>query len=373
MHVTLVRDDIAELESDWNSLAGCDSEATPFSSFQWVSVWLRHWGAGGTPWVLAVHEGGLVEGGRVGGESVEGGRVKGGGAEGARVVGLAPFVLHRRRGLRLLRGLGVGVGNYWDVLAVEESREQVLAAVGSALRERGGEWDALFIDKLPEGSKTEGALAAAGLRIGWRSQSPSPRIELPATFDEYLARLSQNRRQKVRRNLRAIDSGELTVGVVSDPQELRTAIDRWQALRVEWWAQRGQAMEEEHGSPRFLAFTQEAIAALVAVERALVWEVRHHGELIGIAINFLDDTAFYYWLWGFDLRVEKLRPGHTLIAHSIRWSIETGRRYFDFMIGDEPYKHDYAPTERAVISIDVGNRSLRSRAALGLARLKRAV
>jgi CelD/BcsL family acetyltransferase involved in cellulose biosynthesis len=374
VHVTLVGDDIAELESDWSSLAGSDPEATPFSSFQWASVWLRHWADGGTPWVLAVHEGGLVEeGGRVEGESVQGGRIEEGGLEGACVVGLAPFVLHRRGGLRLLRGLGVGVGNYWDVLAVEQSREQVLAAIASALRERSAEWDALFIDKLPEGSKTEGALAAAGLRIGWRSQSPSPRIELPATFDDYLARLSQNRRQKVRRNLRVIDSGEMTVGVVSDPQELRTAIDRWQALRVEWWAQRGQAMQEEHGSPRFLAFTQEVIADLVAVERALVWEVRHRGDLIGIAINFLDDTAFYYWLWGFDLRVEKLRPGHTLIAHCIRWSIETGRGYFDFMIGDEPYKSDYAPTERAVISVDVGNRTSRSRAALGLARLKRAV
>ncbi len=289
------------------------------------------------------------------------------------MVGLAPFVLNRRRGLRLLRGLGVGVGNYWDVLAAEDAREHVLAAVGGALRDRSSEWDALFVDKLPEGSRTEAALAAAGLRIGWRARSPSPRIELPRTFDDYLARLSQNRRQKVRRNLRVIDSGELTVGVVSDPDELKAAIARWQALRVAWWAQREQSMQAEHGSPRFLAFTQEMVAALVSTGQAVVWEVRHRGEVIGITINFLDDTAFYYWLWGFDLRVERLRPGHTLIAYGIRWSIETGRRYFDFMIGDEAYKYDYAPVERAVLTIDVGNRRLKSRAALGLSRLKHAV
>lgn len=348
MHVTLVPDEIAGLESDWTSLARGDPASTPFSSFQWASAWVRHWSEEGSPWVLAVHEG-------------------------ERVVGLAPFVLHRRGGLRVLRGLGVGVGNYWDILAEQDRRDSVLSAVGGALRERSSEWDALFVDKLPEGSMTEAALVAAGLRVGRRARSPSPRIELPKTFEDYLACLSSNRRQKVRRNLRALDGGELTVSVVSDPDELTATIARWQALRVEWWAQRGQSMQAEHGSTRFLAFTQEALADLVASEQAVVWEVRHRGEVIGITINFLDEETFYYWLWGFDLRVEKLRPGHTLIAYCIRWSIETGRRYFDFMIGDEAYKNDYAPVERSVLSIDVGNRRPRSRAALGLSRLKHAV
>lgn len=345
MNVTLVRDDIAGLELDWSSLATRDSTTTPFSSFQWIAAWSRHWSGGGSPWVLVVRES-------------------------ERVVGLAPFVLHRRRGLRLLRGLGVGVGNYWDILAADEDRERVLAAVGSHLRERSSEWDALFVDKLPEESLTEAALGAAGLRIGWQARSPSPRIELPQTFDDFLARLSSNRRQKIRRNLRVIDSGELTVNVVSDPDRLKAAIDRWQALRVQWWAHRERALQAEHGSARFLTFTQEVVAALVPLGLAVVWEVRYRDEDIGVAINFLDDTSFYYWLWGFDLCVAKLRPGHVLLAYGIRWSVETGRRYFDFMIGDEAYKYDYAPAERAVLSLDIGNRSPRSRAVLGLSRLR---
>jgi CelD/BcsL family acetyltransferase involved in cellulose biosynthesis len=77
-------------------------------------------------------------------------------------------------------------------------------------------------------------------------------------------------------------------------------------------------------------------------------------------------------LWGFDARFEKLRPGHTLIAYGIRWSIETGRRYFDFMIGGESYKYDYAPEDRGVLSMTVGNDRLRSRATLALSRLRHA-
>jgi CelD/BcsL family acetyltransferase involved in cellulose biosynthesis len=345
MHVTLVSGDIAGLEPEWSSLLARDRTATPFSSFQWAHAWCQHWSEGAGPWVLEAREG-------------------------DRLVGLAPFVLHRRGRLRLLRGLGVGVGNYWDIIAAAEDRENVLSAIAGTLRDRSSDWDALFLDKLPEESMTDAALRAAGLRSGWRAESSSPRIELPATFEDYLAGLSKNRRGKLRRNLRALDSGEIAVCDVRDPDLLRQAIGRWQALRIDWWAGREQPMQPEHASDRFLAFTQEVIPALVAVGHAAVWEVRYRDELLGVTINFLDDDTFYYWLWGFDVRFEELRPGHTLLAYCIRWSIETTRRYFDFMIGDEPYKYDYAPARRSVRAVTIGNSHLRSRAVLGLSRAK---
>ncbi len=348
MHVTLVSGEIAGLESEWDALFARDPTATPFSSFQWASAWCEHWGEGALPWVLAAREG-------------------------QRLVGLMPLALYRRRRLRTLRGLGVGVGNYWDIIAAPPDRDAVAAALAGALQERRSEWDALILDKLPEESGTDAALHAAGLRIGWGARAPSPRIELPATFEEYLGRLSGNRRQKIRRNLRTLDRGELTVGVISDPALLGAAIDRWQTLRIAWWAQRKRSLQSEHASERFLAFTQEAIAALVARQLAVVWEVRSGAEIVGVAVNFLDADTFYYWLWGFDQRIAKLHPGHVLLAYGVRWSIETGRRHFDLMIGDEPYKYEYAPSARAVRSLEVGNRTLGSRAVLGLSRLRHAV
>ncbi len=346
MLVTLT-EDLDALQTEWLTLFDSDPVATPFSSFQWASAWCRHWSDGGSPWVLAVHEG-------------------------ERLVGLAPMMLRRRGPLRLLNGLGVGVGNYWDVLAAPDDRERVLAAVAAALRQRSSEWDAFFMDKLPEEATTEIALREAGLSLDHPTRWKSPRIELPETFDDYLAGLSKNRRGQIRRNLRVVDNGELTIQAVSGESELREAIDRWQVLRTEWWAKRERAMQPEHGSERFLAFTQEAIAAMVPCGLAAVWEVRYHNEIIGITIDFLDESTCYYWLWGFDSRFEELRPGHTLIAYGIRWSIQTGRRYYDLMIGDETYKDDYAPTDRAVISMTVGNHRPRSRVALGVSRLRHA-
>lgn len=345
MRATLV-EDLNALRGEWTPLFDSDSLAAPFLSFEWLSVWDRHWGAEGRPWILAVHEG-------------------------ERLAGLALFQLGHRRGLRFLTALGVGFGDYWDVIAASADRERAVAAVVAELRERSSEWDALVLDKLPEDSIVISALRGAGLRIEHQTRLPSPRIALPETFDEYLAGLSKNRRWRMRRNLKAIDSGELTVRTVSDPAEVRTALERWQALRVQWWEKRERDMLGEHGSGRFLAFTQDVVLALIPLDRAVVWEVRDREQLIGITINFLDKHTFYYWLWGFDSRFEELRPGHTLIAYGIRWSIETRRRYFDFMIGGEDYKYDYGPEDHGVLSMLVGNDRLRSRATLGLSRAMR--
>jgi CelD/BcsL family acetyltransferase involved in cellulose biosynthesis len=347
MRVELV-EDLVDLRREWSTLWESDPTATPFVSIEWLSAWCRDWAEGARPWILIVRDG-------------------------RHLIGAAPFVRRHRIGLRLLNGMGVGVGNYWDVIAAPDDREAVLAAITAALVERSDSWDVYFMDKLPEGSATSAALREAGLRLTRLERSPSPRIRLPDTFDDYLGSLSKNRRAQIRRNLRSLDEGRLSVREITDPDELPVALERWQALRIEWWRTREREINSEHGSGRFLAFTQEVVLALVPLGRAIVWEVREGEELVGITVNFLDERTFYYWLWGMDARFQTLKPGHSLIAYAIRWSIDTGRRDFDFMLGGEGYKYDYAPEDLGVLSMTVSNRRLRSRKALALLRLKQSL
>ncbi len=347
MRVTLIRD-LDSLADDWKMLLADDPLATPFLSFEWLSVWCRYWSEGGEPWILTAYDG-------------------------QRLVGLAPLQLQLRRGLRFLTGLGVGFGDYWDLLTAPADREDVVVAITAELAARSGEWDALVIDKLPEDSPTLAALRDCGLRVGEPSRLPSPRLELPDSFDDYLAGLSKSRRWKIRRNLKVLDGGQLSLREVSDPVEVSKALELWQALRVEWWEKREREMMGEHGSERFLAFTHDAVQAMLTLGKALVWEVSEGDRLVGVAINFVDEYAFYYWLAGFDADFQELSPGRVLVAHGIRWSIETGRRYYDFMLGGEDYKYDYGPEDLGVLTVTVGNSSLRSRATLGLSSLRHAV
>jgi len=346
MRVTLV-EELESLRDEWPAVFENDPTATPFASFEWQSAWCRHWAEGGTPWMLAVRDG-------------------------ERLVGLAPFLLRTRGGLRYLTGLGVGVGNYWDIIAAPDDRERVVTEVAAALGRRTSEWDALFMDKLPEESTTMAALRGAGLRLGNTTQLTSPRIELPTSFDDYLAGVSSKRRREIRRSLQKLDAGELTIHEVNGPEELRVAIERWQALKVQWWTSRGLPLDPEHSSRRFLDFTVDALTAMVPRGLAAVWELRRGEEIVSINIGLTDELAYYGWLFGFDSRFEDLRPGHMLIAYGIRWSVEQGLRYYDFMLGAESYKYHYAPRDRAVLTVTVGSHRLRSRATVGLSRARRA-
>ena len=61
---------------------------------------------------------------------------------------------------------------------------QVDAAVAAEIRARAGEWHALLLGGLPEGSAFEAALRDAGLRVRARRPTPYPGIELPGLVRE---------------------------------------------------------------------------------------------------------------------------------------------------------------------------------------------
>jgi CelD/BcsL family acetyltransferase involved in cellulose biosynthesis len=235
--------------------------------------------------------------------------------------------------------------------------------VAGGLARFAREWDAIVVDRFPPGSNSTGIAAANGLRVHPRPPLLAPWLELPESFDAYLASLSSNRRSKVRRYLRPLDSGEVAIREVTEPAELRVALERWQALRVAWWESRDRPLDPEHASPRFLAFTTDAALRMVPVGRAVVWDFRSEGETIGVAVNFLTDDTFFYWLNGFDPAHAGLRLGHGVVAHGIRSAIEAGRTGFDFMIGTEGYKYDYGAVDRELGSAVVTNGRPRSRAA----------
>jgi CelD/BcsL family acetyltransferase involved in cellulose biosynthesis len=266
--------------------------------------------------------------------------------EADRLVGLAPLVLARRGPFRVLTELGRPPANYWDVLSEPATR----AAVGElALREvaaHSDEWHALLLGGIRAGSATERAVLASGLRVRRRRPSPYPGIELPATFEEYLAGLPRKRRKDLRRHMRRLEDGRLELRDVRDPAGLRAAIDRWQDIRVRWWQHRGKRMDPEHASTRFRDFMRDLVVLMVPRGMAQVWELRHEGEVVGVEVNLADARSYYSWMGAYDPAVSHLGLGKLAIGESIRESIAAGRRYYDLMVGDEDYKYWYGATDR---------------------------
>jgi CelD/BcsL family acetyltransferase involved in cellulose biosynthesis len=339
MQVEVHDEGVEPLLADWEGLFAADSEATPFSSPGWAHAWLRHWPGARRPWIVAVRDGG-------------------------RLVGLAPLIIRQRGPFRTLTELGKEPGNYWDTLALPELRADVTRAVAEEIVRRRRDWDLLLLRCLPPGSATEPALTGAGLRVRPRPPLPYPGIELPESFDEYLDALPRRRRKDLRRHLRRLDEGELEIRHVREAEELPEVIERWQDIRLRWWEERGKRMHVQHRSKQFRDFVKELAVLLVPAGLAEVWELRLDGRVVGVEVNLVDSRVFYAWMGAYEPDVAQLGLGKVAIGASIRSSIVAGRRYYDLMVGDEPYKYWYGASDRYCESLMAGSGRPRSQAAL---------
>ena len=338
LEIELHDEGIESLLPDWGRLFEADPEATPFTSPGWARAWWPHWAGSSRPWIVTVRDVG-------------------------RLVGLAPLVLRSRGPFRVLAPLGRPPGNYWDVLADPDLRTDVASAVAEGIAGRSSEWDAVMLSALPQGAPIERALVAEGFGVRRRPPVPYPEIELPASFDDYLAGLPRKRRKDLRRHLRRLDNGELQCHEVREADELRRSIDRWQELRVKWWKQRSKEMNAEHGSERFRAFMHDLVQQLVPASLATVWEFRREGEVVGVEINLVDERRFYAWLDGYDPEVAHLGLGKIAVGEGIRTSIAAGRAHYDFMVGAEAYKYWFGAHDRHCSWLMFTSNGWRSRAA----------
>jgi CelD/BcsL family acetyltransferase involved in cellulose biosynthesis len=334
-----------ELAPEWEELYRCDSSATPFISPGWGLAWMRNWSRSAEPWLIAVRDEG-------------------------RLVGLAPLALERYRGARVVRMLGKEPGDYWDVLAAPELRAPVARALASELSRLEDRWDVFFCAGQPGGAATPALFGERGLRVRPRPPTPCPRIDLPRDFEEYLGLLPASRRSNVRRHLRKLDRGDITIREVTEVPELDSAIARWHELHLKRWETLDESIDPSHLTRRFREFLLDAMRALVPEGLATVWEFSVDGEVVGVYVNLLDDESFYWYLGGFEPRCARLGIGKISIAQGIRWSIESGRRYFDLTRGEESFKYYFGATNRHCPSIVVGNARLRSRSALAATDLR---
>lgn len=341
MHAELHRGPLDLLLPEWDELFQADPEATPFSSAGWARAWWPHWSGGSEPWIVTVRDG-------------------------DRLVGLAPLVAARRGPFRVLTELGRPPSNYWSVIALPDVRAAVEAAVAGAVRARAGEWHALLLGGVPTGSSLEEALRGSGLRVRARRPTPYPGLDLPGSFEEYLQGLPRKRRKDLRRHMRRLEDGRLTLRDVTGPAELRAAIERWQDIRVRWWESRGKDMDPEHAGARFRDFMSDLVVALVPQGLAEVWEFAQDGEVVGVEVNLKDARRYYSWMGAYAPEVAQLGLGKLAIGESIRTSIEAGRSYYDMMVGDEEYKYWYGATDRHCRWMMFGSGRPASRAALAV-------
>jgi CelD/BcsL family acetyltransferase involved in cellulose biosynthesis len=205
------------------------------------------------------------------------------------------------------------------------------------------------------------ALAEAeGYRVEVFQEDVCPIITLPqpgegpdgpqAAWDAYLESLDKKERHEIRRKLRRLerDAPDAVIRFVDGGSELPAAVDRFINLHRNSRSDKHAFMTEE---------MQAYFKAIAEVLAEKGWLQLSFLEIDGAAVasyfcfdyGRAPDCDVLVYNSGYDpAGVPQLSPGWVLLARVIEHAIQMGRRHFDFLQGDEDYKHRFGGVDTPV-------------------------
>jgi len=327
-------DDMYALESEWNALAG----ESPFRSWDWLATWWKHYGnvdrrrreqREGTPdkqlYVLAIYDDARAGAGRT-------------------LIGIAPWFLDRTlvKG-NVLRWLGCGevCTDHLSLVCKPEHREQVAAEVAEALTAQCDDWDRLDLSAVDADEYTSLALVShleeRECIVSRHDGDSCWALELPISWDEYLAAVSKSHRKQLRQaERRVIESGRVEWHPVTNAEEF---VAGWPIL-VDLHQRRRKSLDEPgcFASRTFHDFHCEVAQRMLQRGQLRLSWLALDGTPAAAEYHFADSCATYAYQGGVDPERLEEEPGRLSTIVCLRRAIEEGHRHFDFLRGDEPYK-----------------------------------
>ncbi len=319
------------LRDEWNDLLGRSSTDVPFLRWEWQKTWWTHLGEGDLI-LIAVR------------------------TDDGRLVGLAPlFRLDEITHFSLNTVGCVDVSDYLDVIVARGYEMPVYETFADALESPAvPHWDRWELCNIPEASPTTSVLPALlearGYAVTKSVQQVCPVVQLPPTWEEYLAGLSKKDRHELRRKLRrAEETGGTAYRITRGEESLDADLDAFIELLIKSRPDKAGFMSEQmrrffhaagHAAQR-AGWLQLAFMEVAGVQAAAYMNFDYKGRVM--VYNSGADMA----------RFGHLSPGVALAAWTIRYAIEQGRTVFDFLRGDEEYKYRLGASDTRIYRLHI--------------------
>lgn len=323
-------DRLAGLRPRWDALLKATDRANFFQTFDWLEVYLKHFGATRQLRALAVCEGGQI-------------------------TGIVPLVLRTdRTAIGSIRALAYPLDDWGNFFGpIGPSPTETLEACLNYLRSRPRDWDVLDLRWI-EGcelarSATRGALRAAGLGCSERLYYEVGLVDLAGTWAEYLASRSAKFRENLRRAERRAQSAAAIEYVHFRPRGAACgdADPRWdlysaceQISAVSW---QGNFSEGSTLSrPDLQPFFRDAHEAAVRLGCADLHLLKVDSRPAAFLYNYVYAGLVYGLRSGYDPAYRSLSAGTLLLAQALQKSFERGDHTYDLGPEDIAYKQRWA-------------------------------
>ena len=165
-------------------------------------------------------------------------------------------------------------------------------------------------------------------------------IELPDSWDEYLAILSKNHRKRCRRWYRQFfETGKASV-LEADATNIDEVWTSFLDLHRQRWGT-SQRPDGSFSDRDFAGFHAAVSRELLSQGQLRLCCLQLEGEPIAAEYQFMNNDTLYAYQSGVSSEHAAIGPGNLSILATIRYCIDNGIKRIDLMRGDEPYKRHW--------------------------------
>lgn len=315
-------DELQTIAANWEGLLANYPQATTFSTPEWLMSWWRSFGKDQELLVAGFFAG-------------------------SRLIALAPFSLTSVRvaktiPLRQLRLMGDGSkdSDNLDLPVRPGFEDRFAASLLDFLERERNSWDFGELNTLPPQSPGANALWQLLGRKKWvviEKQSPASAIALPATWEEYLARLSSKERGKIAYYSKRLEKKyQVRFYKCASDSELRGCLEALFELHQKRWQSTGQP--GSFGSAARRQFYFDIGRLLLAQGLLEFWLLELNGKPAAAQFGFRFRNTVSQLQEGYDREYSADSIGYVLRARVIQELIAQGVRTYDFLGGEPGYK-----------------------------------
>lgn len=264
-----------------------------------------------------------------------------------KVVGIGPLYVDRWFMFKRLRFLASGnvCSDYVDIICDPKHYELCVQSLAEHIKSMN--FDVVELE-CTKGNRLAQLLQQHldhQFRSDNREVEPTWRMNLPESWEEFIAGTKSSLRRKIKKSIRRIESGEVAISSTSDGLDFDSAFEILKDLHT----RRFNSMDKPgvFADDRFTDFLQSSAAEFCSQSKGEIVIASHNGKPFAAQIYFESQEGFQFYQGGNDPEMMKLEPGHLLFSWMVKRAINRGDRVFDFLRGNEPYKKFWGASPRS--------------------------
>ena len=318
MTISVHKEDFDSIAEEWECILPHTGANTIFVTPWWQQLWWRRYGGDADLEILSIRKG----------ESL---------------LGIAPLMT---RGDTLSFLGDTDLFDYHDFLVREGSEDAFYSTLWRHIESL--EWKTMELKSLRESSETLQRFPNLAERSGWATtvtdEDVSPYKDLQSTWDEYVAGLRKKDRHELRRKLRRLNNGNhATQYALSDPGDISDAMSEFFRLMRASRPDKDDFLTSDREQ-----FFRDLAQELASRDLFRLFFLELNDVRVASCICFDYNGSYLLYNSGYDPEYSALSVGLLNKALCIQDAIETGKKSFDFLRGDERYKYNLGGTNQTI-------------------------